>query len=119
MNQRIAFALLVATLPSPVFAQQSLDVFPAQFELNGMHEGRQLLVTGPAQRDLTRTATFTVEPGNVVRVSTQGYVRPIGKGTATIRIDSDGQKRDVKVTVKDLDESKPLHFANDIMPILT
>jgi hypothetical protein len=119
MLQRLAFALLVALLPSSVFAQQSLDVFPAQFELNGPHEGRQLLVTGAGQRDLTRTATYSAEPANIVRVSTQGFVRPIGQGAATIRIETDGQKREVKVTVKELDETKPLHFANDIMPILT
>ena len=76
MIQRITCALLVALLSSPVFAQQALDVFPGQFELNGLHEGRQLLVTGVGQRDLTRTATYTAEPGNVVRVSTHGFVRP-------------------------------------------
>jgi hypothetical protein len=117
MNLRYCLALLVAFTPSPLFAQQSLDVFPAKFELNGLHEGRQLLVTGAAQHDLTRDAVYAVEPGNVVRVSTQGYVRPIGKGTATIRIENAGQKREVQVTVKDFDETRPLHFTNDIQPI--
>ena len=71
MIQRITFALLAALLPTSVFAQPALDVFPAQFELNGCHEGRQLLVTG-AGIDLTRSATYTAEPGNIVRVSSQG-----------------------------------------------
>ena len=119
MNRHIIFAILVSLLQSPLLAQQALDVFPAKFELNGSHEGRQLLVSGVDQRDLTRDSVYTVEPANVVRVSTQGYVRPIGKGTATIRIESAGQKRDVKVTVADLDDARPLHFANDIVPILT
>jgi hypothetical protein len=96
---------------------QQLDVFPPKFELNGLHEGQQLLVTGPGQRDVSRTATYAVEPANVVRVSTSGYVRPIGKGTATIRVESGGQKREVTVVVKDFDEATPLHFTNDIEPI--
>src|SRR5438477_11337347 len=106
MHNRFALALIIASLPSPLLAQQTLDVFPPQFELNGLHEGRQLLVTGKDERDLTRDAKFSVEPANVVRVSTQGYVRPIGKGTATIHIESAGQKREIKVTVNDFDESK-------------
>ncbi len=118
MHNHITFAFLVILSPSPLFAQ-TLDVFPPQFELSGLHEGRQLLVSGDAQGDLTREAVYTVEPANIVRVSTQGYVRPVGKGAATIRIESKGQKREVKVTVNDFDEAKPLHFANDIMPLLT
>lgn len=129
MHKRFAFAFLLVLLPAQLRAQ-TLDVFPPQFELNGLHEGRQLLVTGAAQRDLTRDAVYSAEPANVVRVSTQGYVRPVGKGTAIIRVEipphppltkggQGGVKREVKVTVNDFDESKPLHFANDIMPILT
>ena len=116
MKKRFLCALLLA-LPTPLFAQQPLDVFPPQFEIDGLHEGRQLLITSANQHDLTREAVYSVEPANVVRVSTQGYVRPVGKGTAIIRIESQGQKREVRVTVKDFDESRPLHFANDIQPI--
>lgn len=114
---RLAFLVLLV-IPSSLFAQ-GIDVFPPQFELNGLHEGRQLLVTSSAQRDVTREASYTVLPANVVRVSTHGYVRPIGKGTAIIRIEAKGQKREVRVAVNDFDESRPLHFANDIMPLLT
>ena len=122
MNKRSLFAFVTAlsfSMSSPLLAQPPLEVFPPQFELNGLHEGRQLLVSGAAQHDLTREAVYSAMPANVVRVSTQGYVRPFGKGTAIIRVESQGQKREVKVTVNDLDESHPLHFTNDIMPLLT
>ncbi|MBI3821892.1 MAG: DUF1549 domain-containing protein, partial [Planctomycetes bacterium] len=118
MMKYLVVASLFALIPAPLLAQ-TLDVFPPQFELNGLHEGRQLLVTGAANRDLTRDAAYSVEPANIVRVSTSGYVRPVGKGTAVIRIESQGLKRDVKVVVADFDDAKPLHFANDIMPVLT
>lgn len=119
MKKPILLASLLLALPSTLHAQQPLEVFPPQFELNGLHEGRQLLVTGAAQRDLTRQATFTAVPANVVRISTQGYVRPIGKGSGVIRVESGGQTREVKVVVTEFDEAKPLHFANDIVPLLT
>jgi hypothetical protein len=121
MNKRSLLALVGAFflgVPASLFAQPALEVSPPQFELNGLHEGRQLLVSA-AQRDLTRDAVYSATPVNVVRVSTQGFVRPIGKGTATIRVESQGQTREIKVTVNDLDEARPLHFANDIMPLLT
>ena len=119
MKKTILLSAILISLPSAVVAQPTLDVLPPQFELNGLHEARQLLVTGPAQRDLTREATYTAEPANIVRVSTQGHVRPIGKGTAIIRVESAGQKREVKVTVNEFDDQKPLHFANDIVPLLS
>jgi hypothetical protein len=116
---RYRFAILLAILLPSRLPAQALEVYPSQFELAGMHEGRQLLVTDGKQIDRTRDAVYAVEPAGVVRVSSQGYVRPIGKGTATIRIEAAGQKREVKVVVNDFDESRPLHFVNDIEPILS
>jgi len=116
--KKLVAALIIIAAPSSLLAQAH-DVFPSQFELNGLHEGRQLLVTGQAQIDLTRRAVYSVTPANIVRVSTQGYVRPVGKGMATIRVEANGQSRDVNVTVTDSDEAKPLNFVNDIEPILS
>ncbi len=116
--------LLVFACCNPIHAQseKSVEVFPPAFELNGLHEGRQLLVTesvGSKARDVTREARFSADPPNIVRVSTQGYVRPMGKGVASIIVEVGGVKRVAKVAVKDFDDSKPLHFANDIEPILS
>ena len=121
MKKLMRFALvglLLSGVAGTLRAQPTLAVFPPQFEINGLHEGQQLLVTA-AQRDRTRTAVYSALPANIVRVSTQGYVRPIGQGTATIRVEVDGQKCEARVTVGELDESHPLHFANDIEPLLS
>src|SRR5262249_56986903 len=75
--------------------------------------------TDSAIRDVTRKATVTVENPKIVRVSSQGYVRPVGKGETTITIDFQGQKRQVPVVVQEFDDSRPLHFANDIVPLLS
>ncbi len=100
-----------------------LEVTPDRFELAGMHQGRQLVVSLPGAdrrpQDMTRKARYAVAPTGVVRVSTQGHVRPVGKGEAIITVEIAGRKRQVQVAVRDFDESRPLHFANDIVPLLT
>jgi hypothetical protein len=101
----------------------SVSVFPDSFVLAGMHEGRQLLVTLPKSGDrgddLTRKATYTVTAPGIVSISPSGFVRPVGKGETTIAVEVLGQKCMVKVTVGDADDNRPLHFANDIEPLLS
>jgi hypothetical protein len=104
-------------------AAPTLTVFPAEFDLAGMNEGRQLVVSAEGAdhrfQDLTREARYTVTPPGIVRVGTAGYVRPAGKGEATITVEAGEQRRPVRVTVRDYDETRPLHFTNDIVPLLT
>jgi hypothetical protein len=112
-------ALLAAVSPTRA---ADLHIRPTQLELHGVHEGRQLLVAadpGEAAVDLTRQARFSVQPAGVVRVSPEGYVRAVGKGQAIITVEAQGQRGAVRVTVKDYDEQRPLHFANDIEPLLS
>src|SRR5438477_113453 len=94
----LLFVALLVGIPTSVSAQ-TLDIFPKQFELNSLHEGRQILVTVTG-RDATRDASYSVSPAGIVRVSTNGYVRPIRKGEAIIHIERGGQKREVRVTVR-------------------
>jgi hypothetical protein len=104
-------------------AAEALDVQPARIDLGNLHEGRQLLVTFTSDdgrlHDLTRKATYQVSPASVAKVSAEGYVRPMGKGTATITVEVQGLRVRVPVVVRDDDEGQPLHFANDIVPILS
>jgi hypothetical protein len=114
--------VLAPSLHAGTDGAATLTVIPEQFDLAGMNDARQLVVSAEKDgrtADLTGAALYTVEPPGVVRVSSQGYVRPAGKGEATITIEAAGQKRTVRVTVRDFDENKPIHFANDIVPLLT
>jgi hypothetical protein len=119
-------ALLAVTagpvLAAPTASSARLTVEPAAIELAGMQEGRQLLVSreeNGKQVDRTRQAAYSVEPAGVVRVSTQGDVRPAGKGSAVITVRDGSRTGSVRVLVRDYDESRPLHFRNDIEPLLT
>jgi hypothetical protein len=113
--------VVLCALPCRSLAD-GVSVFPERFDLEGMQSGRQLLVTAETngkQRDLTHEARYAAEPAGIVRISDQGYVRPTAKGEATIRIEAAGQTRSIKVTVKDYDETRPIHFANEVVPLLT
>jgi hypothetical protein len=107
---------LGAVAPPPV-----LTVTPDHFSLAGLQETRQLLVAlnaGSRLRDRTAAASWTVEPGGIVAVSSTGRVRVLGAGTATLTATVEGRTARSVVQVTAADE-RPLHFANDIVPLLT
>ncbi len=100
-----------------------LTVFPDKLTLSGVHDGRQLVVSasgpGGVVRDSTRDAQYRTLPPGVVHVTPEGYVRPGRPGQATIRVEAAGQTLTVPVVVRDVDDNRPLNFANDIEPLLT
>jgi hypothetical protein len=97
-------------------------VTPERCLLTGPYDGRQLLVTTSTKegaRDLTREANYTVMPAGIVEVNPDGYVRPVGEGEALIAIQAPGRVTSVHVTVQGLHQDQPLHFARDVLPLLT
>jgi hypothetical protein len=125
MKRGILVALLLvapirASADGPAITR--LDVTPDRCELHGLREGRQLIVTGIADSgrsvDLTRKATYSITSATVARVSAAGYVRPAATGEADISIEIAGRKQTVHVVVRDVSADRPLHFANDIEPLL-
>jgi hypothetical protein len=108
---------------APPDAGASLTVTPYRFDLAGMHEGLQLVVSATGadhgQHDVTRSTHYSAQPPGVVRITPLGYVRPAGKGEATITVEAGGRTATARVTVRDFDVNRPLHFANDIVPLLT
>jgi hypothetical protein len=100
-----------------------LRVEPASVELAGLEQTRQLLVTvrdtTGRLRDQSRTARYAVSPAGVVRVSGQGLIRVAGKGSSVITVTAAGAVARVRVHVGAADIERPLHFANDIVPLLT
>src|SRR5262249_44087831 len=119
----ILFAAEKGTRTGGQDSSQSLTVQPEQFTLHGMHDGRQLLVSRGTSRqeirDMTHKAEYLVKPSGVIRVTPQGYVHPAGKGTATITVKVGSEVRSVRAQVTDYHENRPLHFGNDIVPLLT
>jgi hypothetical protein len=132
MNARLHHLALLSLLVSPGFSAPSraaapptppLTITPRAFTLAGIHETRQLLVslrdsTG-RRRDQTRTAGYLVEPRGIVAVTPTGQVRVLGKGAATITATVAGHITRSEVLVLDANPDRSLHFANEIVPLLT
>lgn len=82
---------------------------------------QQLLATGDHDRDLTREVLWSSEPPGIVSVDRSGRVAPLADGQATIiaRRPDSAASASLPVTVTRADESAPIHFANQIVPIFT
>jgi hypothetical protein len=122
----VAWLGLIASwaVPSGLYASGPdlrLAIFPEQVILNGRFDGQQLVVAadGTTLCDVTAEAHYQVLGSAVVRVSPDGYVQPLTDGAATILITAAGQVRSVPVVVQGIRTGRPLHFANDIVPLLT
>ncbi len=96
---------------------------PKSVELNGPNAEFQLLVDGgfanPSLRDLTHDAGYESSAPDVATVTKSGLVRGLRDGTATIKISAAGRDTSVAVRVQNAETPRPLHFENDIIPILS
>src|SRR5689334_3607225 len=92
--------------------------------LVGRDARHQLILTARladgSLRDVTRTARFAVEPQKLVMVEEGGRLVPQGDGLATVRARiEDGPETSLQVAVEHFKDSRPINFANQIVPIFT
>ncbi len=101
----------------------SLTVYPAKVTLNGPRAEQRLgvLVTSAdgKTRELTREAKLTASPAAVVRIDSEGVVRPVKDGQAVITVQAAGQTSTVAVTVTNSAVDVPVSFSREIVPIMT
>ena len=101
-------------------AAEGLRIWPESVTLNADRLRQQLLVTyetsGQTQ-DETRTATYSSDNPVVATVDTQGVIRAVSAGRATITIQSAADQSSLVVEVGDL-TPRPIDFQRDIQPIL-
>ena len=90
--------------------------------LFGGDDQGQVVVMAEGKRDVTREVVFAVEPEGVVGIDRSGWLRPLRNGTArlTARMDSpSGTEAAIEVVVARFEESRPVSFANDVVPVFT
>ncbi len=107
----------------------SLEVHPGEEDasqtliLKGADARRQLLVTATTEegmrRDYTRSAAFEVKPAGIIRIDTNGFVTPIGDGSATIAAKVGNLKSALAVRVENFKKESPINFPNQIVRIFT
>ena len=99
---------------------QSLEVYPATFEIRGGRDPLQLIVTGSLLGqtvDVTQDCQYRVM-GDQVTVSDSGLVSAVADGQATIRISRGNQVTQMTVTVVASQQDQPISFDYDVLPVL-
>jgi hypothetical protein len=99
----------------------SLVATPAEIELTGHWDSRQLLVTGSyndgAQRDLTHLATVSVDDPGIIDVSPHGYLTPRANGRTAVRILAGERETRVPVVVSGLDRPDSVSFRREVIAV--
>ncbi|MCA9109391.1 MAG: hypothetical protein KDA52_05560, partial [Planctomycetaceae bacterium] len=122
----IMFQLLAAA--TEVRAAVNVSIGPSASDqgitLRGPDSRQQVFVTAELEDgrtdDLTHTATYTAEPAGIVEVSSDGLVKPLSDGTATLRaVGKDGETAEIAVTVTDYAGNQAINFKNQVVPIFT
>jgi hypothetical protein len=116
--------LLAATVLSDS-ASSALEVEPAEVRLVGSDSRAQLVVTGrDAQgqawdRTHDRAIRFKSLDASVIRAEEGGWLVPLGDGAGQVVVSSGDQTVTVRVTVADIDDRRPVSFADEVVPIFT
>lgn len=92
--------------------------------VSGRDASQQLMVSARYDsgqiRDLSRSATFTVEPEGIASVDASGHITAVKEGETTVRIKvAEGHTTEIKVQVTNIQQDLPVNFANQIVPIFT
>ncbi|MEO6808133.1 MAG: DUF1549 domain-containing protein [Isosphaeraceae bacterium] len=101
--------------------EPTLEISPPQATLRPGDPGVQLRVQTSAEHvnrhDLTASATWRTDAPGVAIVDPDGYVRPIGSGTATVQgvVGKEVVSAEIKVTGSE----RPWDFAADILPVFS
>jgi hypothetical protein len=115
------FAQDVAPLPKPADVR-ALTVTPDKLSLPGDDASAQLVVTATLADgrviDLTHDSKFATD-GKTATVSDTGRVLPKANGSGEIVVSFGDQSAKVPVTVAHVGESRPINFANQVVPVFT
>ncbi|MBS0264974.1 MAG: DUF1553 domain-containing protein [Planctomycetes bacterium] len=100
----------------------ALTIEPADIVLHAASRQQQILVTARTADgrliDVTRQASFSLADNNVARVAGTTLI-PLHDGVTQLTISAAGQSIQTAVRVRNIDDSVPVHFALDVVPILT
>ena len=116
----VLVSISLANADNEVTELESLEVYPASFQIRGGLDPLQLIVTGLTAGqavDVTQDCEYHVI-GDQVTVSESGLVHAIADGQATIKISRGKQVAQMKVTVVAIQQHQPISFDYDVLPVL-
>src|SRR6185436_11970960 len=120
-TKTLLFALTMFLAAPPVGRSDDLTLSPGQATLRGKAARQRLIVTATKDGkaiDRTRDARFESATPEVVAVSADGIVTPVGDGTGTIVARWNGQEARATIQVIDGKRDLAVTFEKDVQPIL-
>jgi Protein of unknown function (DUF1553)/Protein of unknown function (DUF1549)/Bacterial Ig-like domain (group 2) len=109
-------------LPKPSDVK-SLSAYPAQIDLKGSEDARQLIFTATLAdgrlQDLSSDVQYETGDPRIVRVTSSGRVLPLANGSTQITATYGDKRVEVPVRALDVDVNRPINFTNQIVPIFT
>jgi hypothetical protein len=102
---------------------KELQAFPAQCQLVGEDDSKQIVLTGVlktgAYQDLTGDVQYEVADSKIIRVTSGGRILPLANGSTTITARFGDKSATVSVKNVSMDTPLPISFPNHIVPIFT
>jgi hypothetical protein len=121
---RLLLASFAALLPAPLVAADaaSITVSPAAIEIKHHRQPHAIQVLGTSadgySLDLRDAAKFASDNPKVAMVE-DGWVKPVGSGSAKITVTVEGKTFTVPVTVTLAEKEPPISFRHEVMPVFT
>jgi hypothetical protein len=114
--------LAILVIGTSTASSMELRVAPESVELSGANRRQQILVTGITdggrEVDLTLKAKLAVHDIGTARLDGTRVVG-VSEGRTRVSIEWEGARIEVPVHVHDFDVYPPVHFVNDVVPVLT
>ncbi|MCB1232290.1 MAG: DUF1553 domain-containing protein [Verrucomicrobiae bacterium] len=120
----VLVALLACLALVPVAKGEGLTVHSGtggdQVRLNGADDRAQIVVMAKGDRDVTRNASYTIEPTGVAEIDAGGWLRPLRNGAATLtaRV-GETETASIPISVEKFDVPRVISFPNDVVPVFT
>jgi hypothetical protein len=109
--------------PLPTAAElKKLEIWPSAIVLKGQDDSAQILVTGELaarSQDLTGDVQYKVANPAIAKVTAAGRVIPLANGATEVTAAFAGKTVSVTLKNESMDESLPINFGNQIVPIFT
>ena len=116
---------LGANFDEPKEIEVRFSAYPEHtLSLKGIGARRQIVVTGKYhdgdERDLTRKVRMEARPAGIVEVTTDGWIKPLSDGEATVTIHAAGNlKSSIQVRTSESGQVQRVNFPNEITPLFT
>ena len=114
-----------ANFDEPKEIEVRFSAYPEDtLSLKGIGSRRQIVVTGKYhdgdERDLTRKVRMEARPAGIVEVTTDGWIKPLSDGEATVTIHAAGNlKSSIQVRTSESGQVQRVNFPNEITPLFT